>query len=276
MELFRYQKVLNEKKQKFFEELNEDIKELTMKIKKIERKIAKNLEKLQKKHKDSRTSIPLLAFVTFEESVGAHRALQLYRISWWTYWFMESSKRFKGCRLKLERSPEPSTIIWENLGYSRWSRLKRRLLTWSFSILLLLFSAVTSFTDRAVQQSAQNHGGNAPCPNAFDSWSRDQQLQYSQANSGTAHCYCSNLSLEQQSHDSYCQDYYRAQATSGALTYFSAFLVVMINGCIDLVLKKFAEFEKHHSIDELELSVFVRMFILKFINSGILNLVTFF
>lgn len=50
--------------------------------------------------------------------------------------------------------------------------------------------------------------------------------------------------------------------------------MVLINGGIDYILKKCAVFEKHHTIDDLELSVFLRMFILKFINSGALFLLS--
>ena len=108
----------------------------------------------------------------------------------------------------------------------------------------------------------------------YDSWSRDEQIEYSEEHPGTEHCYCSNLSLSDQSKDSFCQNYYEAQAISGSFTYVGAFIVVMINGGIDFILKKCAVFEKHHSFDDLELSVFVRMFILKFINSGALFLLS--
>ena len=113
IELYRYEKMKGKKRDKFYEELTEDIKELTLKIRKIESLLAKHLDKKVRKNKES---IPLLAYVTFEESLGAHRALQIYRDTWWSYWFMDENRRFKGMRPHLERSPQPSIIIWENLG----------------------------------------------------------------------------------------------------------------------------------------------------------------
>ncbi|CAM9142203.1 unnamed protein product, partial [Ectocarpus fasciculatus] len=271
IELYRYQKTKGKKKDKFYEELTEDIKELTLKIRKIESLLAKHLDKKVRKNKES---VPLFAYVTFEESLGAHRALQIYRDTWWSYWFMEESKLFKGLRPHLERSPQPSIIIWENLGYDAKQRGQRRALTWLLSVALLVLSAITTFSSRAIEQNAQNEGGEEECPIGYDSWSQEEQIEYSEENPGTEHCYCSNLSLSQQSNDSFCRKYYEAQAIAGAFTYVGAFIVVLINGAIDFILKKCAMFEKHHSIDDLELSVFVRMFILKFINSGALFLLS--
>lgn len=271
VELYRYQKSLGKKKDKFYNALSEDIKDVTMKIEEIESLLGKHFSKQVRKDKEF---VPLFAYVTFEESIGAHRALQIYRDTWLSYWFMDSSKLFKGNRLHLERSPQPSIIIWENLGYSKWHRYRRRAFTWIVSIALLFFSAICTFSTRAYEQRAQNTGGEKDCPAGFDSWSEEDQLTYAEDNAGAEHCYCSNLSLSEQSNNPFCRSYFEAQAIAGAFTYVGAFVVVVINGAIDFILKKCAIFEKHHSIDDLELSVFVRMFILKFINSGALFLLS--
>jgi hypothetical protein len=187
---------------------------------------------------------------------------------------MDAKKLIGGLRPRLERSPQPSIIIWENLGYSSKQRSQRRALTWAVSIALLALSAVTTFSSRALEQKAQNEGGELECPPGYASWPAEEQMAYSDDHPGTEHCYCSRLSLTEQSNDSFCRSYYEAQAISGSFTYVGAFIVVVINGAIDFILKKCAIFEKHPSIDDLELSVFVRMFILKFINSGALFLLS--
>lgn len=271
VDLYRYEKSVGKKSQKFYDGLTQDIEDITSNIEKIESLLAKHLSKQLQKNKES---IPLFAYVTFAESLGAHRALQIYRDTWLSYWFMKPKKLLKGSKPQLRRSPQPSIIIWENLGYSEKQRAQRRAFTWMISIALLLISAICTFSSRAFEQKAQNEGGNDECPVGYDSWSKEEQIEYSEDHPGTEHCYCSKLSLSEQSNDSFCRSYYEAQAIAGAFTYLGAFLVVCINGAIDFILKKCAIFEKHHSIDDLEQSVFVRMFILKFINSGALFLLS--
>lgn len=153
----------------------------SVKIQKIEGVLAKHL---QKKVKKKKLPAPLFAYITFEQSVGAHRAIQIYRDSWLTYWFMDEKRRFQGCRLKVHKSPQPSVIIWENLGYSAWHRFRRRALTWIISIALLVLSAICSFTSRAFEQRAQNAGGQEPCPEGFDSLSKEDQRSYAKDNPG--------------------------------------------------------------------------------------------
>ena len=139
---------------------------------------------MDKKKEKNKDSIPLFAYVTFEESTGAHRAMQVYRDTWISYWFLSGRKMFKGKRLHVERSPEPSIIIWENLGYTDYHRFRRRVITWIISIILLVLSAIATFSSRAFEQRAQNSGGDVDCPIGYDSLSEEQQLEYSQNNPG--------------------------------------------------------------------------------------------
>jgi hypothetical protein len=48
----------------------------------------------------------------------------------------------------------------------------------------------------------------------------------------------------------------------------AAFVVLVINNFIDMFLNKSGKFEKHHSADAQERSIFIRMFVMKFINTG--------
>lgn len=252
----------------FFARLDEERQKVNDKIHKIDEKMKKRVEK------GSKHDEVLYAFVTFEEAVGSQVAIQIYRDSLWSYFYMSPEKRFKGHRIRVTRAPPPSTIIWENLKYSRCDRFTRRVGTWAISIMLLLISAIASFSSRALEQQAQIAGGDLACPGGFNTWSREDQKAYAESNPGTEHCYCSNLNPYDQSQDSLCQEYYRHQVNADMMAYFGAFVVVFINGLIDIVLKRCAEYEKHHSLDQLEMSVFVRLFLLKIINSGILFLLT--
>jgi hypothetical protein len=51
-------------------------------------------------------------------------------------------------------------------------------------------------------------------------------------------------------------------------TLFASFSVVVINYLIQLGLEKMTKYEKHHSLDAQELEISLRVFVLKFINTG--------
>jgi hypothetical protein len=91
--------------------------------------------------------------------------------------------------------------------------------------------------------------------------------------------------------DSYCQKYYK-QTLSASLfrsttlshllllphclalslptvSYFAAFIVLLTNYGIDAYLARSAQYEKHHSLDSQEKSIFLRMLLLKLINTGL-------
>jgi hypothetical protein len=252
----------------FFARLDEDRQKVNAKIQKIDERLKKNVEKGMIRDE------VLYAYVTFEEAVGSQVAIQMYRESLWSYFYMSPEKRFRSHRIRVTRAPPPSTIIWENLRYTQLERAGRRIGTWGISIMLLFLSAIASFSARALEQQAQDAGGSVACPVGFNTWSREEQKQYAESNPGSEHCYCSNLNPYQQSSDPLCQDYYGYQVRADVMAYIGAFIVVFINGLIDVVLKRCAEYEKHHSLDALEMSIFVRLFMLKIINSGILFLLT--
>lgn len=56
--------------------------------------------------------------------------------------------------------------------------------------------------------------------------------------------------------------------------YFASFVVLGIDVALEYAVVKFAEYEKHGSLDTLGLSVFYRLFILKFFNTGIVFLIS--
>lgn len=54
---------------------------------------------------------------------------------------MDPSKRFRGMySVRVQRAPQPSDIIWENLEYGKWSRFWRQVLTTKFSLVLVLIA----------------------------------------------------------------------------------------------------------------------------------------
>lgn len=60
------------------------------------------------------------------------------------------------------------------------------------------------------------------------------------------------------------------QKTSLAVfwTLFASFSVVVVNYLLQMGLEAMTKYEKHHSLDRQELEISLRVFLLKFINTG--------
>ncbi|CAM9253577.1 unnamed protein product, partial [Ectocarpus fasciculatus] len=197
-------------------------------------KLDAELKEYDAERKKNKTP-PICAYLTFQNTLGAQMALRLYGKSWLGYVFMRHKLRFKGMRLVVTRAPEPSTIIWENLRYTPKERLSRRMGTAVISVLLLAISAFASYAPRAIGETAENAGGDDECPDGFESWSTERQQSY-------------------------------------LILFGAAFVVLIVNGLIDFSIRLCARYEKHHSVDAMEQGIFIRMFITKFINMGLLFL----
>jgi hypothetical protein len=96
----------------------------------------------------------LAAFVTFDHQDAFVHALSVYKSASWLC--MDPALRFKGHRLRLEPAPEPSLILWENLGFGRLARLRRKAVTVVLAGSLILISIVFYFIARYFQVSSWN------------------------------------------------------------------------------------------------------------------------
>jgi hypothetical protein len=271
VQLYRFHnsvKGSSRKSDSFFKKIDEERRQVSLQIKKIDAKMSAEEAEGRVDY-----SVVLLAYVTFDEAVGAKKALQVYKKNWWSWLCMDNATKFKSHRIIVDRAPEPSTIVWENLGFSPKQQQFRRNITWIFAFLLIFLSAIASFTDRSLEQRYQNDN-KVDCPPGFGEMAKEEQKSYAESHPGTEHCYCNQLSPQDMSSDSFCASYYKTQVRSDVLTYFAAFIVVAMNCIIDWILKKCAAFEKHHSLDGMEKSIFGRLFFLKFINSGLIILLS--
>lgn len=238
--------------------------EITASIRDIDRQTAKCGDTTDK---------PLYAFITFENAIAARLAVRAYNKSMWGYLRMKRSLQYKKARLSVAAAAEPSTIIWENLRYGKLHRGKRRIVSTVVSLVLLAISAIANIIARGLEQNASSAGGDEFCPDGFFDLSTEEQQDAVDINSDLLHCYCDQYSFSEQTGDSYCSKYARQNLVADLFVYLAAFVVLCTNGAISLFLSRIsAHYEKHHSQDSMEKSIFHRMFVLKLINMGVLFL----
>ena len=249
--------------EKMFEILARRV-EITSSIREIDRQTAKC---------EDTTDKPLYAFITFENAIAARLAVRAYNKSVWGYLRMKRSLMYNIARLSVAAAAEPSTIIWENLKYSKMMRGKRRVISTLVTLVLLAISAVANVIARGLEQNASSEGGDELCPDGFFDLSTEEQQAAIETNEDLLHCYCDQFMISEQTNDSYCSNYARQNIVADLFVYLAAFVVLCTNGAISLFLSRIsAWYEKHHSQDSMEKSIFLRMFILKLINMGILFL----
>jgi len=94
-----------------------------------------------------------ICFLTFKTQLDATEILDKWKISFFGHFAMKymnflkncftgTKERIKGTVVRVMEPPEPSDIIWENLGTPLKAKFKRRLVTNFLSFLLLIVSFV--------------------------------------------------------------------------------------------------------------------------------------
>ena len=233
--------------------------------------LTQKIKDLEMTRKGRRKAVPraIQAFVTFETERGFISAINAYNMAWWQYVFYPKEKLFKGQRIRVTPSPEPSTILHENLAYSMFDRSKRKIKTTGIAFVAVLLSIVFTFQARSVQEKALEKGGEAVCPTNWQNLNKNEKYSRVQdSGSEFLHCYCNELTFFSQFNDEACKDYILSQCYALATALGASISVVAINYFFTYAMNRAAKYEKHHSLDSMEISILTRTFILKFINSG--------
>ena len=263
----RYEKTMNKGSQgqrKRLRKLMREREDMTLLVRQKDEKRMKVISKRQK---------AIQAFVTFETEAGFVEAMTQYHLNWFrTHCCCYPEKlKFKGARLKIEQAPEPSTIIWENLEYSSRARFFRKCLTTSVALLAILFSVGFTFLARDFKSKVLENTS-MPCPAGFFDQVPAYQLELVRNDLELSHCYCSTLGKLEQWNIHQCHDHLITTSQATATSYGAGFIVVFMNVFFTWLMDRAGGFEKHQSLDEMDKSNMVRVFLLKFVNTGCLVL----
>jgi hypothetical protein len=209
------------------------------------------------------------AFVTFESESGFVEAMLQYHMNWFRNHCCCYPERlkFKDMRLSVEQAPEPSTIIWENLEFSSSGRFFRKCLTTGAALFAIMISILLTFLARDFKSKVLMDASK-PCPDGFFDQDTEDQLELVNNDLELSHCYCSTLGMADQWYNNQCHDYLRTRSQATATSYGAGFIVVFMNVFFTWLMDRAGVFEKHQSLDKMEESNMVRLFLLKFVNSG--------
>jgi hypothetical protein len=168
--------------------------------------------------------------------------------------------------LKVVRAPEPSTILWENLGSSLANRFARRAFTTALSAALLFASFALLWWASYQQKAASKTGGDNLCP------ATPVTVANVTLNPGLLHCYCKELSATDVLADSRCKKWVEQKTTALVISILASASVVVINALLQFSMRMLTKFELHHSLDTEALSMSRRLFISQFTNTAVVVL----
>lgn len=225
----------------------------------------------------TRVEKPLSAFVTFNTVVGVEHAYDKFKAlsyyEWFKNSFVDPLPLYMGKRMKIKLAPEPSTILWENLPYSKIQGFCRRLLTSLVALILICFSVACTFVAKYFHDtSSSTQQSSGKCPPGWEAFSYEDKASRIIADTSLTHCYCAPLSFSDKQDDILCKEYFIQTIKTQLVTYAASGFVLGINLGLGNLLQKFARFEKHHSMDARSLNLFKRLFILKYVNTSVVFL----
>lgn len=208
----------------------------------------------------------LSVFVTFDKITSANKLVSQYNLNldqWRNY---PDHLRLDGEIIEVRHAVDPSLIIWENLQYNIWQRSGSSFGTFIAAIFLIAITVIVTFATKYLQQVAISSAGSELCPSDWSDYTNAAKIAYFEADSGYLHCYCSDLDWLDTFSDVYCKTYAYHQLQAGCLQYFSSIIVLAVNSLMEYTIQVMAEAEHHHSHDTKEMTIFFRVFLLRYVN----------
>uniref|UniRef100_A0A7S1CHA1 CSC1/OSCA1-like cytosolic domain-containing protein n=1 Tax=Bicosoecida sp. CB-2014 TaxID=1486930 RepID=A0A7S1CHA1_9STRA len=238
------------------------------------------------------------AYITFADREGFNRAMEQYASH--SRIFQPLRLRLGGSRLHVRRAPDPSGIIWENLQYTGCSRWMRGVLTGLVSLALVFASALVLFAvedaKRGVLTAEEGLDCNALPGDVLNKSAVvvDELFDFFDADvgeSGRLSCYCDAFAKEHGAaaaravrfddtslavpaqligEPTWCSAWADDQLVASGLTGVLAFLVVVVNLLLRVLVNQMVPLERPHTRSEDMLSRMRKLFGVQLVNTGFL------
>lgn len=157
-------------------------------------------------------------------------------------------------RIEVNPAPKPSTVLWENLTYGYANRMLRRVASTAVALFCILMSTALVFwaSYRCVatvvcaagkstltfvmcrQAQAKAAGGELICVPGAE---YTVNATAAETNPGHLHCYCKHLGATALS-DPLCHQWSLDQSFALILSYAASITLVVVNGLLNIVMKK--------------------------------------
>lgn len=218
-----------------------------------------------------KTQHPLHAvavFVTFDDQESMKACENTFKRTWFSCCLHLPHLRFLGHRITVKKAVEPSNILFQNLKYRKSEVRSRRLLTAMCSVLVLLFSIGVLFGVRLLQEKIVK-------ATFFMCTANDYSNFNVTGTEAQQNCYCAKLSAIELSAEPWlgkCASYINKRVLTSAVTILNAVTIVLVNAFSTYTVTKVAAMEKHISLTNEQRSIARNLFIILFVNTGVVIL----
>lgn len=246
--------------------------------------------------RDARQSA-VRVYVTFADREGFNRAMDQYATS--SRLFQPQRLRLGGHRLLIRQAPDPSSIIWENLEYSRCNRCLRGAITGIASLVLIAISAMVLFAVEDAKRGALQSEEGLQCSalsgdvlnkSAVVVDELSTRFNATVGQSGRLACYCDAVASEagvgaaravrfddtgldasgRGDSPFWCVEWANDRLVAQMMTSLLAFTVVGVNLLLRALVNLMVPFERPHTRSEDMLSRMRKLFWVQLINTGFL------
>jgi len=190
--------------------------------------------------------------------------------------------------LVVDEAVDPTLILWQNLGFSKASRRCRTLLTWFFSLLLIIGTMFVvmhqaNWNKKINEISPQiDCAAEEPSPYTLEGAWEDKAL--GTEGKGVLYCYCKENMWKLLSKggdvlpeykavftnsDAICEGFVSRYMWGNILTYGTSFAIIILTWLAKTILRLISSFEKSQTKSEEMLESAILMFCLSYVNVGV-------
>lgn len=240
-----------------------------------------NLNKDDKFSDKKNDELPVIrAYIVFERIDDRARCLEDYKKKLKFMCFKRKQKENlmfkKKYPLIVKPATEPSDILWENLEFSHFNRVKRRIMGFLMLLPVIFASIVIVYTLKSYSAGIPmtedckklKVSGNLSAQDAESAYTSRKKI----------FCYCKQQTFIDLAEDSdkteFCQEYLKQQSFLSMYRFLGSAGVIFINLVLKYIMAKLSAFERTSTETKQKLQTMTRVFVALFINTGILTLLS--
>jgi len=240
----------------------------------------------------------IAAFVTFEDQVGYHKALELLsrkpvkRIPCCSR-PNKDVEPFQGMHLQVRPASPPSTVKWENMEYSCLSRFVRQLTGTILTLCALVISFAAVYGAQAYRAELSGETaldcedlffGDESTDSIISTFNSEYEAFKFMRNETDPEairlfsCFCTTYSFSDLAEalvttSDFCHTFWISRAPLFGFTGVAAGVLSGVNIALGVIIKQLTSFERHHSVVNAEVSVAIRLFLVYTLNTGLVLLI---
>ncbi|OMJ91385.1 hypothetical protein SteCoe_6065 [Stentor coeruleus] len=183
-------------------------------------------------------------------------------------------RRKTNFRLKIKDAPDPSDILWENLEYRNFERMRTRIPLLIVTAMIIIISFIMIFGIKAYYKSIPtakscrdlNISGSVDLSKAKEAYKTYDEIS----------CYCKQMPIQTLIIDSdmidFCASYIKSFTVSASINTSVSAVIVSVNVLIKIIINSFSKYQRFKYETQRKNYVLITMTIFMFFNTALTTL----